>query len=189
MSRTLHPALLAALAVLALVVCASPARAASHPADGQLWSAAKVAGAYWDARAAAVREAIAARGGTAATCELVTPSIASPPVAPSYVDGEVRAAKAYGWAATGSCAFALTPRYAAKTRGRRGWWTRLDLRNECATVVHEYGHALGLEHEDAGRFPVMAQGELWNEDLPRECSVWAKRIMREWRAGRRAARR
>lgn len=172
----------ASLLLTALAFLTIAATAQARDADGQLWSATNVAQAYWNSptRAADVQALAEARG--VAPCEVVTPSIAPPPVPKDYVEGEVKASSAYGWSAIGSCAFALTPHFAAETRRARGWWTRFDLKLECATVVHEGGHARGLVHEDAARFPIMAEGHPDDSAIPRRCGAWAGRIMREWRA-------
>lgn len=159
--------------------------AAPRPADGQLWSAAKVAQSYWSARTEAVQSVIAARGGTYAACGIVTPSIASPPVPKDYAEGEVTASTAYAWSVPGSCAFALTPHFAAVTRKTRDWTTRFDLKLECAVTTHEYGHGLGLTHEDAGTFALMAEGHPDDSAIPGRCGAWSKRIMREWKASQR----
>lgn len=178
----------AALAALLLALLIAPASALAEAgpraADGQLWSATKVAQAYWAApvRAADVR-ALADERGVAPCGELAASIAPVPAELAGSTEGVVQASKADGWSAIGSCAFALVPRYAAHSRGPRGWWTRLDLRNECDTVVHEAGHAIGLTHDDAGQFPVMAQGH-YDEAIPRRCSAWAGRAMRAWRASR-----
>jgi hypothetical protein len=61
--------------------------------------------------------------------------------------------------------------------GRR-WWAA----QECGMWAHELGHALGLEHEDAGRYPVMAD---YGGVVPREC--W--RTARKWYGPKRRHRR
>jgi hypothetical protein len=47
-------------------------------------------------------------------------------------------------------------------------WRRWYIRMECATWTHGIGHALGLTHDDATRYPVMY--EVITPDIaPREC--------------------
>src|SRR5215204_5032028 len=80
------------------------------------------------------------------SCGLIVPSIAAAPA-------ELRTA--VGWAVVGSCKFQLATWFTAFTRTQRpDYYT---LQYECAVVVHETGHALGLQHEDAATYPIMSR--------------------------------
>jgi hypothetical protein len=61
-------------------------------------------------------------------------------------------------------------RYELPGTGRWAW--RDDAKQECWIVLHEVGHALGLAHEDADRFPVMDPNH--GTPTPRECARLAR---------------
>lgn len=140
---------------LILIACllAPTAAEAATPADGQLWTETEIAREWW-----------AVRGFD--SCATIVPSFAPWP------GDDITAAFVEGWARVGSCAFSLTPSFAHETRR---WMTRFNLRYECAVVVHEAGHALGLEHEDQAAFPIMAESV---STIPGRCRRWAKGIVR-----------
>ena len=144
------------LVTTALLACSLMTTATAHaaPADGQLWEEVKIAQAYWSFF-------------EADPCPVITPSIIDLPVS----DEAAIIQMASGWSVIGSCAMALTPEFAAETRRSRS--TYYALRHECAVVVHEVGHALGLSHQDADSFPIMGE-EFPARAIPSGCRAWAR---------------
>lgn len=141
-----------------------------RPADGQLWEEVKIAREYW-----------AARGVTG--CGTIDAEIAAFPWQEhlSAEENDVYQASAVGWSpSVGSCKVRLVPSFAELTRVDTEYF---ELRHECAIVVHEIGHALGLEHDDP-RFPLMGEAsphDQFDGVIPGRCSVWARKIVRERR--------
>jgi hypothetical protein len=126
-----------------------------RPADGQLWAEIRVAEKYW------------AKRGLTSSCPGIHARIAP---YPWQHDGPVD-----GWTSGfGTCDLAITPRVARITRRALWKWSRVELAQECRSVVHEYGHgALALGHDDETLFPVMAEGS-YDETIPTECKSWAR---------------
>lgn len=174
---------LAVLTVVLSTLLVGSAHAAvpkgAGPADGQFWEEVKIAQEYW-----------AVRGYR--SCDLVIPSIAPIPPNPAWSaeEVEVAAIAVVGWSVVGSCKVQLVPSFAELTRVDTDYF---ELRHECAIVVHEVGHALGLQHEDADRFPLMGQDRPHDQfdevTIPGRCGAWARRIVRERRAQLARARR
>ena len=147
---------LALSGALLAVLLSTAAPSFSATADGQLWEEVKIAQDYWSFF-------------EADPCPVIVPSIA--PLPESVGDNYTGFGSPAGWSVIGSCTMALTPEFAAETRGHRS--TRYDLSFECAAVVHEVGHALGLTHEDANSFPIMDDA-FSDKAIPSQCRAWAR---------------
>lgn len=146
------------IALTILLAVAAPARAQQIPSDARLDSAVFVAVDFW-----------AERGVTGCPGGIV----------------------AHGWrklsvAGHSSQCHIWINAVIQKAANNGPWWLRImDATTECALVVHEVGHSLGIEHTNGG----LMDPVYWAHSPPYDCRRWARNMYSGLRPTSRTSRR